>query len=1324
MRKASKNSGHAVNKPGKILRGMVSALFSKRMQRILRPCLRLTYQLAAVALVLLVLAYTVGRLWLPQLAQRKSEIEQYLSQRSAYHIQIDALEPYWDGLNPGMQVTGFKVYAPDNGRLAIQLDEVRITLAWLRLLSGKIAINSLVLVQPSISFERLADGRLRVSGLDTPDAGATTEQDTGFIHWLFQQNELVIEDGELQWVDHVTQDAPLRLSLVNMSLRNAGNRHHLEFEAVFPRQLCRECRFVADVKGNPLLGGPWEGEIYLRARGLDTHTLPSILRERLPAGLEGRLTAQLWSQWSEARPVAVRGRIDAAALALPLYGARPIAIQQVVADVKWSGSRDAGRWRLDMDRVSLGLSGRPWSAGKLRLERGPGDNLLRARHINLDDLSAFLATLPDEYAVPLWLRTLKPTGDVDDFVLQLTGDPTAPTAYSLQTGIRALSLQPYEKIPGVQGLSGRLSLDTTSGELQLASEASMLDMPRLFPAPVSLRKASGRLSWQRTATQWQIDGRGLEVVAEDGKVIGGFEARIPHDTGQSPLLKLRLDFANMNGAHAANYYPVALPEVVRHWLTSAVVSGRVTAGHVIYSGALRDFPFRAGNGQFEVAAHVTNGVFEYLPGWPGIDNIEADLLFRNAGLTVTGSRGRIRGLEVSQVVVSVADLHPPDGAEVHVVGKVSGPANETLGVLYDSASGKLAEYLPRGLRATGSGVLDLDIQVPVRHPHETHWTGLYRFNQNGLQLPYKEIRVTDIQGEMVINEHGVQSGNVGARMLGEALLVDISPLSDGDQNAPEVLLNVRSKLSRSGLKHLLGNGLAGYFQGEAPWVFSMRFAGKASRLAMNMDMQGLGTSLPPPLDKTVGVPLTLNLSSVAANLDPALEALEVHLGDRAGGRLLFQHRATGGWSFAHGRLDVGGVPLPPAADGAGLHLSVRAPTLDADRWRQVVRAAAIHQGSAAPDFVTRFSGEVGDLQLFGRHFGQFGLDMVKSPQGWVGPLRGASVSGSMLISTPADCAGAGCASAAGSPHSAIVLTLDQLVIPAPAATDVAMKEAAVDPATLPEVHIKSKSLTLDGHALGEFEFAALPAADRWKIENLRLTQPLMQIEASGDWRVVARGGQQTRLQVHLGTPDLGAMLEGFGFAQEIAGGAAEFVSTWNWDASPGEFSLARLDGNTSISISDGRLVQVKQGAGRLLGVIDARALSRYFSLDFSGLFSKGFTFDSIKGSAVVEKGNAYTQDLTVKGASADIGINGRVGLAARDLDLDIRVLPRFKGELAMTGLLLGTPVVGVAVLAAQEILKKPLAQGTRLDYTLKGSWSDPQVVKVVKQVPVKTDNEN
>ena len=164
----------------------------------------------------------------------------------------------------------------------------------------------------------------------------------------------------------------------------------------------------------------------------------------------------------------------------------------------------------------------------------------------------------------------------------------------------------------------------------------------------------------------------------------------------------------------------------------------------------------------------------------------------------------------------------------------------------------------------------------------------------------------------------MQSGDIDAKMFGEPLRVEISALPVEGEGAPEVLLNVRSKLNRSGLNHLLGNGLADYFQGEAPWVFSMRFAGKSSRVAMNMNLRRIGTSLPYPLDKTVGAPLSLTLDSVATDLGPALHGVDVRLANRAGGRLLYQRRAAGGWSLLRGRLDVGGDSLP-APDGTGLH---------------------------------------------------------------------------------------------------------------------------------------------------------------------------------------------------------------------------------------------------------------------------------------------------------------------------------------------------------------------------------------------------------------------
>ena len=1323
MRKAAKKFWQARKGRQNILTFVVAAIKSRRLRRVARPLMRLLYQTTAVLLVLLVLAYTLGRLWLPHLADRKLEIAQYLSQRSNYAIEIDDLEPYWDGLNPGLVISGFKVRAPHSATLAVQLDEVRVSLSWLRLITGRIAINSLVLVQPSLTFERLADGRLRISGLDSPDPGLPSAADTGFMEWLLQQGELAIEDGDLQWIDRTTNEPPLRLSLANLSLRSSGNHHHLEFEAVFPRNMCNECRVVADVKGNPLQSDPWRGEIYVQAKGLNTQTLPAIVREKLPTGLEGRLSVQLWSEWSAARPVAVRGKIEAAGLRLPLPGHKSVAIKQVATEMEWSGSADGEHWRLDMDKVLISLVNRPWSAGKVRLEHRAQENLLRIRYLNLDDISAFVSALPETDAVPAWLRATKPTGEIDDFVLRLQGDAAAPSGYSLAAEVRVLNILPYGRMPGVNGLSGRLSLDDTSGEFLWASDSFILDMPRLFPMPVAARKASGHITWQRAATQWRIEGRGLDVIGDDGKIHGGFEVLLPHAPEQSPVLTLRFDFANMNGAHAANYYPVILPEALRTWLTNSVVSGRVTSGHVIYAGAVQNFPFRDGKGQFEVMAHVSNGIFAYLPDWPVLENIEADLLFRSASLSVIASRGRIRGLDVGQVAVTVDDLRPVagDGAQVHVVSKVSGPLDETVGVLSDSLSGKLAQYIPNGLRATGAGVLDLDILIPARNPHATRWNGRYRFNQNSLQLASKNILISDIRGDVDIGNTGLNAGNVHAKLFGERVVMGVSPRSDTASGAPEVGFTVRSKFTPTGLNHLLGKGVSSYLQGEAPWVLAVSSTEKATTMGLTVDLKAMGTSLPAPLDKAVGMPLMLNIKSVTSGSDQNSAGLELHLGKRASGRFVFQRQPESGWAFFKGRLGVGeeSVPLPEAG---GLYLSMRAPSLDADRWWQVIRTATSDAESPLPDLVSHISAEVGDVKMFNRHFGQINLDMAKWAQGWASQLRGSAISGSMLLAPGTACNGADCSTVPARARNAVTLTLDQLVIPAASVPDSMGREMPLDPLRLPELRIKSKSLKFAGQSLGELDFAAVPVAGGWRIENLHLSQALMNVEASGDWRA-SDAGPWTRMQARLTTPNLGALLGEFGYTEEISGGKAEFNSSWSWQGGPGEFSVARLDGDAMVTITDGRLIQVKQGAGRLLGVIDARSLSRYLALDFSNLFRKGLTFDSIKGQVTVEKSNAYTRDLFIKGASADIAITGRVGIAARDLDLDIRVLPRFKGELAVTGMLLGAPVVGVAVLAAQELLKKPLAEGTRIDYTVKGSWEDPQVVKVLKQTPGKIEGE-
>ncbi|HEX9625443.1 MAG TPA: YhdP family protein [Acidiferrobacterales bacterium] len=1258
-------------------------------RRRLRPLARWTWYGSAIVLVLIAVVFTGVRLYLPVLAERKTEFEDYLSRQAGYTVRMQALTAYWDGPNPGFRVSGLAVYSPTTQRPAVMLDEARITLAWLPLLRGRLTIASLVLAQPRLTIERLADGRFQVTGLRPFDEAADREAAEAPLTWLFAQSRLVIEDGELQWVDHRAGGDPLYLSGVNFSLHNSGRRHRLGLRARFPEDLCAECLVVADVRGNPFADALWRGDIYLRAIGLNTATLPAILRERLPAGLKGRADVNLLSRWERAQPTRIEGEVAVDGLAWPRTGAAPIAVRHLAGDVKWRGAREGRQWRLDLNDLSLGLTGSPWQAERLRLERRDEQFRLQVRNVELDDLAAFAETLPADSDLLRAVLAARPSGRIRDLKLRTTGEPDAPRDYTLSGELFDLRFAAQDRFPGVAGLSGRIEADAAAGELIIASPALHFDLPTIFTQPLALGGVQGRLSWERADGGWLLGAQALEIDAADGRAVTGLELRLPHDRARSPQLRLRIDFRDVDVAAARHYYPARLPPKLRAWLERAVVGGRVSEGHLIYTGPVRQFPFRAGEGKFEVMAHVQDGVFEYLPGWPAIENIDADLHFQGPGLDITVRSGSLHGLAVSRVAASIADMSPSAEGVVEVTGRIAGAAGDLLDALYVSDPPWL-EFLPRGIAASGPAALSLDVRVPVHAPADTRVTGVVQLSDAALRLPGTEIAAQALNGELRFDERGPLDGEVGGRLFGGPATLS---LSRGER---EWLLRAGGGVTAAGLRPLIGAPGLAFVSGEAPWDAQLRIRPDGgSRAGLTADLTRMAIALPAPLDKPLDRPAGLRLDAV--DLASGARRIDVRLDDVLGAVVELRHAPDDRWSLARGRIAVG--EEPGLSDESGLHLSLREARLDADAWWRALKALVPADASSAwHQPLTRVSADVKALHGFNRELGAFSVELSRWPESWRGQVRGDAVDGAMLVTTESAAIG-------------IELDLDRLQIPPPESGAAAER---MDPRRLPRLRVSARRLQLAGREWGELELRGVPAPDGWRIESLGLRQAPHRVDASGRWRVLASGAQRTEINSSLHSPDLGGLLARLGYPDEMVGGVAHFELGGAWQGAPTEFGLARLDGELSVSIDEGRLVQVKQGTGRILGVLDLNSLTRYLALDFSNLFGKGFAFDSIKGQATVERGNAYTRNLSVKGPSAHLFLSGRVGLATQDLDLEVDVVPRFKEELAMTGLILGSPAVGAAVLAAQELFKKPLEQGARISYTVKGGWQEPVIVRVPK----------
>jgi hypothetical protein len=144
-----------------------------------------------------------------------------------------------------------------------------------------------------------------------------------------------------------------------------------------------------------------------------------------------------------------------------------------------------------------------------------------------------------------------------------------------------------------------------------------------------------------------------------------------------------------------------------------------------------------------------------------------------------------------------------------------------------------------------------------------------------------------------------------------------------------------------------------------------------------------------------------------------------------------------------------------------------------------------------------------------------------------------------------------------------------------------------------------------------------------------------------------------------------------------------------------------------MQIGKGRFLKVDPGVGRLFGLFNLGALRRRLTFDFSDIFKKGFTFDGIEGTFLLDEGDAYTNDFRMQGPSANIELSGRIGLGAEDFDALVTITPKISSSIPLAGAIAGGPAVGAALFIAQQLMGDSIDRATRLEYLATGSWDDP-----------------
>ncbi|MHB1291761.1 MAG: YhdP family protein [Sulfuricella sp.] len=1251
---------------------------------------RWSYRIAIAALFLAGLAFAATvvalRYWiLPNIGQYREDIAASITRAAGQRVAIGAIDANWERLRPHLALREVQVY-DRQGRPALVLQHVDSTLSWWTLLAGEVRLHSLEISEPVLSIRRDAEGRIFIAGIELNRPGS----DSGFADWLLQQSRIVIRNAVVEWRDEKRQAPALTLSRVNLRLENSGRQHRLGLQAVPPAELAAPLDIRADLKGEKVADlAAWEGRVYAK---LD-HADIAAWRTWLPLPFElrsGHGGVQAWLGFGAGKINELTADVRLNDVAARLGSDLPeLELRALSGRLGWRELK--GGYEFHMQRLSLAAkSGVNLPATDLLVRRiraqgkKPEEMEIRANGLYLEPLVKLADALPLSPEVRGNLAEIGPQGSFRDFDIKWSGDWKEPQNYTAKGGFTGLGMKPHGKLPGFSGLSGNLDANEKSGTLALDSHRVRADFPELFREPLELDALTAQMNWKKQENSNGLDINLTSLSLANSHLAGTLFGSYRMTGGTPGTIDLTGQFTRGDARAVGRYIPLTIGLSTRDWLNTALLAGQSNDVRLRLKGNLADFPFADGKrGLFEVAGKVTGGTLEYAPGWPKIENIAVDLLFRGARMEITAHQGNTDGMQISKTRAVIADLFHYDEI-LEVEGEARGPTGDMLKFIDHSPVSAMIDDFTEGMGASGNGNFKLKLVIPLRRNKDSRVAGSYQFVNNRVSLGADFPVLEQVNGRLDFTESSVAIPRITALALGGPVSISGATQKDGG-----VRINAQGRATAAGMLGLADQQITRNLSGATDWRGMVSIRKKQADMLLESSLVGLAVNLPAPFGKKADDPVPLRFEKKITGAQQDL--LQLNYG-KALAAVLSRHHENGKTTIERGAVNLGAAAvLPPQP---GIWLSGELALLDLDHWRSILGQAPAKM--QLPGFAG-LNLKFGAVDAFGKRFNDLRISAKMQEGTWQGKIESRELAGSVNWNSEG--------------RGRLQARLGHLTIPDSAPAKLGVPAEAPQEKELPALDIIADSFSAKQKKLGKLELLAVQEGEDWRIEKLRIGNPDGSLQMDGLWQGWRRR-PMTNANLHLEAQDLGKLLARLGYPEAVKRGTAKLDGQLSWAGSPQDIDFPSLAGNLKLEAKNGQFLKIEPGAGKLLGLLSLQALPRRITLDFRDVFSEGFAFDSISGTAQINRGVARTDNLRLEGPAAQVTMKGEANLAAETQDLRVRVVPSLGEGVSMAASLLGGPVVGVAATIVQKLLKDPIGQIAAYEYNITGTWDNPSVVKI------------
>lgn len=1233
-------------------------------------------------LLLLSLAFLLFRFYvLPNLDGWRPWLASQASAVVGMPVSLGKLQGQWQWLGPRFTISQLQV-RPDPGSPPITVRSTLVQPSWQSLLFLEPRLALLRLDGLSLDLSRRTNGHLYLNGIDL-SAG---KGDGAGVDWLLRQGEVSVSLQRFSWQDHLLGLPAFTARQLTATLNNTLLGHRLRAVALPAASQLSHVDFDASWQGSRLRDWPqWHGSATLQA---DAQQLNWLQRywPGSPLSAGGAASSQVQLAFEAGRLTSLQGKWQLENAALGLPGEKATALPRLAGEVDYR-SPAAGQHQLSAKHLYLQTlfgSLLQDAAVSARWHDTQG-GFVEASGLQLAPVLPLLRPHVPAVADSA-IRQLQ--GQLQGMRWQWQGPLQQPRQYLFKTRFSELAPQTdAANMTLTGGLSGELLAGSQQGRLSLVASPMQLALPGQLKQPLRILSGEGELRWQRQGTGWQLAIPALAVATPDFSARLQGQVRLPGQGASQSDLQLAIDNVAINRVPA--YLPQLIGADTLAWLQAALQGGQARQVRATLQGDVMQFPFAGGvGGRFTVDARVAGGKLRFDPAWPLIDGIDGEYRMRNDAIEVAATRAATAGISLRQVQVRLPDTMK-DTQTLQIAGLADGELATMLGYTRLSpVDGWLGGFLST-LDASGPGKLKLGLAIPLDDAEKTRVSGDVSLAGNTLQLRSLPLPpLTDIQGGLHFNEHGIASPGIDYRAFGGRSRLQASLDARGRmQFTSQGQVDVQQVLQQ------YVPFLTPYAQGQTDYKADFTVSNNLDALAVQSSLQGVSTTVPAPLAKASEQSWPLQLGVFATQTG---WQVDWQIPQHAQGLVALGH---------DGQLLGAGVGVgaeAPVPEGR-IAIKVDAPVLQLAPWLAALPesqadggewALPLSLGIATPRFMAQ--GKV--------------LNNVQAALGWHGGespvalnIKAREVSGTLQYMPRG--------------KGRLQARLAHLALPLEDDGQPAASEAEPE-ITIPGLDVDIAALQWKDKVLGSLSLKAQHQPQLWLLDEVLLQTPEGKLTMSGAApEGKSSGARRTEISFAANSQNAGALLARLGVPDALVGGEGELNGRVNWLGHAAAFDLARMSGSVKLDLRKGRFAQIDPGAARLLGVLSLQSLSRRIRLDFTDVFSSGFAFDSLTGSAEIDAGVFRSSNVLLQGPAAKVTLQGEADLANNRQQVAVRITPTLsEGVAVLTGASLLNPVLGAITFAAQKLLKDPVSQILSFDYEVTGSLADPQVRKVGQRV--------